>query len=201
MPYLHLPVQSGSDRILEAMNRGHRTEDYRRKVARLRAARGDLALSSDFIVGFPGETDRDFADTLALVTEIGFAQAYSFKFSARPGTPAAAMDAQVPEPVKAARLAALQALLAAQQAAFNQAQAGRVLPVLLEARGRKPGQLTGRSPYMQAVHLAAPARYLGQVVAARIDTAQANSLSARLWAAGAGPGAETAPAVKMGVLA
>jgi len=192
MPYLHLPVQSGSDRILEAMNRGHRTEDYRRKVARLRAARGDLALSSDFIVGFPGETDRDFADTLALVTEIGFAQAYSFKFSARPGTPAAAMDGQVPEPVKAERLAALQALLAAQQAAFNQAQAGRVLPVLLEARGRKPGQLTGRSPYMQAVHLAAPARYLGQIVAARIDTAQANSLSARLWAAEAGPGAEVA---------
>ncbi|MCH6588718.1 MAG: MiaB/RimO family radical SAM methylthiotransferase, partial [Proteobacteria bacterium] len=222
MPYLHLPVQSGSDRILEAMNRGHRTEDYRRKVARLRAARADLALSSDFIVGFPGETDRDFADTLALVTEIGFAQAYSFKFSARPGTPAAAMDGQVPEPVKAERLAMLQALLAAQQAAFNQAQAGRVLPVLLEARGRKPGQLAGRSPYMQAVHLAAPARYLGQVVAARIDTAQANSLSARLWAAEAGPGAEVAapsattpsvttpsvttpsvktPSVKMGVLA
>ena len=202
MPYLHLPVQSGSDRILEAMNRGHRAEDYRRKVARLRAARADLALSSDFIVGFPGETDRDFADTLALVTEIGFAQAYSFKFSARPGTPAAAMDGQVPEPVKAERLAALQALLAAQQAAFNQAQAGRVLPVLLEARGRKPGQLTGRSPYMQAVHLSAPARYLGQVVAARIDTARANSLSARLWAAEAGSEAEVAaPAVKMGVLA
>ena len=194
MPYLHLPVQSGSDRILEAMNRGHRAEDYRRKVARLRAARGDLALSSDFIVGFPGETDRDFASTLALVTEIGFAQAYSFKFSARPGTPAAAMDGQVPEPVKAERLAALQALLAAQQTAFNQAQAGRVLPVLLEARGRKPGQLTGRSPYMQAVHLAAPARYLGQVVAARIDTARANSLAARLWVAEAGPGADVAAA-------
>jgi tRNA-2-methylthio-N6-dimethylallyladenosine synthase len=176
MPYLHLPV-------LEAMNRGHRAEDYRRKVARLRAARPDLALSSDFIVGFPGETDLDFADTLALVTEIGFAQAYSFKFSARPGTPAAAMDGQVPEPVKAERLAMLQALLEAQQAAFNQAQAGRVLPVLLEARGRKPGQLTGRSPYMQAVHLAAPAHHLGQVVAARIDKAQANSLSAHLWKA------------------
>ena len=183
MPYLHLPVQSGSDRILAAMNRGHRAEDYRRKVARLRAARADLALSSDFIVGFPGETDRDFADTLALVTEIGFAQAYSFKFSARPGTPAAAMDGQVPEPVKAERLAGLQALLAAQQVAFNQAQAGRVLPVLLQTRGRKPGQLTGRSPYMQAVHMAAPAEYLGQIVAARIDTARANSLSAHLWAA------------------
>ncbi len=197
MPYLHLPVQSGSDRILAAMNRGHCAEDYRRKVARLRAARADLALSSDFIVGFPGETDRDFADTLALVTEIGFAQAYSFKFSARPGTPAAAMEGQVPEPVKAERLAGLQTLLAAQQAAFNQAQTGRVLPVLLEARGRKPGQLTGRSPYMQAVHLVAPSRYLGQVVAARIDTARANSLSARLWAAEAGPEAETASPVKM----
>ena len=192
MPHLHLPVQSGSDRILEAMNRGHGAADYRRKVARLRAARPDLALSSDFIVGFPGETDLDFADTLALVTETGFAQAYSFKFSARPGTPAAAMDGQVPEPVKAERLAMLQALLEAQQAAFNQAQAGRVLPVLLEARGRKPGQLTGRSPYMQAVHLSAPAHHLGQVVAAHIETARANSLSARLWTGDAGPGAEAA---------
>jgi tRNA-2-methylthio-N6-dimethylallyladenosine synthase len=202
MPYLHLPVQSGSDRILAAMNRGHRAEDYRRQVARLRAARADLALSSDFIVGFPGETDRDFADTLALVTEIGFAQAYSFKFSARPGTPAAALDGQVPEPVKIERLARLQALLAGQQMAFNQAQAGRVLAVLLEARGRKPGQLTGRSPYMQAVHLAAPARLLGQVVAARIDTARANSLAARLWAAGAGSTAETAAvSAETGVLA
>jgi tRNA-2-methylthio-N6-dimethylallyladenosine synthase len=183
MPYLHLPVQSGSDRILEAMNRGHTADDYRCKVARLRAARADLALSSDFIVGFPGETDRDFADTLALVTETGFAQAYSFKYSARPGTPAAAMDRQVPEPVKAERLAMLQELLAAQQEAFNQSHAGRVLPVLLETRGRKPGQLTGRSPYMQAVHLAAPDRYLGQIVAAQIDTARTNSLSARLWTA------------------
>ncbi|MHA1151294.1 MAG: tRNA (N6-isopentenyl adenosine(37)-C2)-methylthiotransferase MiaB [Alphaproteobacteria bacterium] len=192
MPYLHLPVQSGSDRILEAMNRGHCAEDYRRQVARLRAARADLALSSDFIVGFPGETDRDFADTLALVTEIGFAQAYSFKFSARPGTPAAALDGQVPEPVKAERLAEIQTLLAAQHLAFNRAQAGRVLPVLLEARGRKPGQLTGRSPYMQAVHLAAPAQHLGQIVAARIDTARTNSLSARLWAAEAGREVEKA---------
>ena len=190
MPYLHLPVQSGSDRILTAMNRGHRAADYRHQVTRLRAARPDLALSSDFIVGFPGETDRDFAETLALVTEIGFAQAYSFKFSARPGTPAAAMDGQVPEPVKAERLAMLQALLEAQQVSFNQSQVGRVLPVLLEARGRKPGQLTGRSPYMQAVHLIAPAHLLGQVVAAHIETARANSLSARLWLAEAGLGAE-----------
>ena len=202
MPYLHLPVQSGSDRILEAMNRGHRAADYRHQVARLRAARPDLALSSDFIVGFPGETDRDFAETLALVTEIGFAQAYSFKFSARPGTPAAAMDGQVPEPVKAERLAMLQTLLEAQQASFNQSQVGRVLPVLLEARGRKPGQLTGRSPYMQAVHLIAPAHLLGQVVAARIETARTNSLSACLWLAEAGLGAEgTAASVSAEALA
>ena len=202
MPYLHLPVQSGSDRILEAMNRGHRAADYRHQVARLRAARPDLALSSDFIVGFPGETDRDFAETLALVTEIGFTQAYSFKFSARPGTPAAAMDGQVPEPVKAERLAMLQALLEAQQVSFNQSQVGRVLPVLLEARGRKPGQLTGRSPYMQAVHLIAPAHLLGQVVAARIETARANSLSAGLWLAEAGLGAEgTAASVSAEALA
>jgi tRNA-2-methylthio-N6-dimethylallyladenosine synthase len=202
MPYLHLPVQSGSDRILEAMNRGHRAADYRHQVARLRAARPDLALSSDFIVGFPGETDRDFAETLALVTEIGFSQAYSFKFSARPGTPAAAMDGQVPEPVKAERLAMLQALLEAQQVSFNQSQVGRVLPVLLEARGRKPGQLTGRSPYMQAVHLIAPAHHLGRVVAARIETARANSLSARPWLAEAGLGAEgTAASVSAEALA
>jgi len=202
MPYLHLPVQSGSDRILEAMNRGHSAADYRHQVARLRAARPDLALSSDFIVGFPGETDRDFAETLALVTEIGFAQAYSFKFSARPGTPAAAMDGQVPEPVKAERLAMLQALLEAQQVSFNQSQVGRVLPVLLEARGRKPGQLTGRSPYMQAVHLIAPAHLLGQVVAARIETARANSLSAGPWLAEAGLGAEeTAASVSVEALA
>ncbi len=202
MPYLHLPVQSGSDRILEAMNRGHRAADYRHQVARLRAARPDLALSSDFIVGFPGETDRDFAETLALVTEIGFAQAYSFKFSARPGTPAAAMDGQVPEPVKSERLAMLQTLLEAQQASFNQSQVGRVLPVLLQARGRKPGQLTSRSPYMQAVHLIAPAHLLGQVVAARIETARTNSLSACLWLAEAGLGAEeTAASVSAEALA
>lgn len=194
MPYLHLPVQSGSDRILEAMNRGHSAADYRHQVARLRAARPDLALSSDFIVGFPGETDRDFAETLALVTEIGFAQAYSFKFSARPGTPAAAMDGQVPEPVKAERLAMLQTLLEAQQVSFNQSQVGRVLPILLEARGRKPGQMTGRSPYMQAVHLIAPAHRLGRVVAARIESARANSLSARPCLAEAGLGAEAAAA-------
>ena len=177
MPYLHLPVQSGSDRILEAMNRHHTAADYRRLVERLRRARPDLALSSDFIVGFPGESDRDFAETLRLVTDVGFAQAYSFKFSPRPGTPAAAMDAQVPDALKAERLAMLQELLNAQQSAFNQASVGRSMPVLLESRGRKPGQLVGRSPHMQSVHLAAPETFLGTIVEARVLAAQPNSLS------------------------
>ena len=121
MPYLHLPVQSGSDRILAAMNRRHRADDYRQAVERLRAARSDLALSSDFIVGFPGESDRDFAETIRLVTDIGYAQAYSFKYSPRPGTPAAEIEDQVPEALKAERLAMLQSLLNEQQAAFNRA--------------------------------------------------------------------------------
>ncbi|MCH8035823.1 MAG: tRNA (N6-isopentenyl adenosine(37)-C2)-methylthiotransferase MiaB [Proteobacteria bacterium] len=180
MPYLHLPVQSGSDRILEAMNRRHTADGYRRTVERLRRARPDLALSSDFIVGFPGETERDFAATLRLVTEVGYAQAYSFKFSPRPGTPAAALEPQVPDPIKAERLATLQALLGAQQAAFNQGSVGRTLPVLLEGRGRKPGQLTGRSPAMQAVHLEAPERLLGRIVETHILAARPNSLSGRL---------------------
>ncbi len=156
MPFLHLPVQSGSDRVLEAMNRRHRADDYRRIVARLRAARPDLALSSDFIVGFPGESEADFAATLDLVRETGFAQAYSFKYSPRPGTPAAAMQGveQVGEAVKAERLARLQALLGEQQLAFNRASVGRRLAVLFERPGRKPGQFIGRSPYMQSVHLA-----------------------------------------------
>ena len=177
MPFLHLPVQSGSDRILAAMNRKHDAEAYRRIVGRLREARPDLALSSDFIVGFPGETDRDFADTLKLVTDIGFAQAYSFKYSARPGTPAAALDDQLPEAVKDERLQALQQLLWAQQAAFNQGMAGRVVPVLLDRQGRRPGQLHGRSPWMQSVHLDAPARLLGTIQPVRITEAKPLSLT------------------------
>ncbi len=154
MPFLHLPVQSGSDRVLSAMNRRHTAADYRRVIDRLRAARPDIALSSDFIVGFPGESDSDFQATLALVRDVGFAQAYSFKYSPRPGTPAAAMDdAQVPEPVKVERLAALQALLGEQQLAFNQSCEGREMAVLLERPGRHAGQRIGRSPYMQAVHV------------------------------------------------
>jgi tRNA-2-methylthio-N6-dimethylallyladenosine synthase len=177
MPFLHLPVQSGSNRILAAMNRKHDGDMYRRTVDRLRAARPDLALSSDFIVGFPGETDRDFADTLKLVTEIGFAQAYSFKYSARPGTPAAALDDQLPEAAKDERLQALQQLLWAQQAAFNHGMAGRVMPVLLDRQGRRPGQLQGRSPWMQSVHLDAPARLLGTVQPVRITEGKLLSLA------------------------
>ena len=182
MPYLHLPVQSGSDRILQAMNRRHSAADYLRLIERLRAARPDLALSSDFIVGFPGESDRDFADTLRLVTEVGYAQAYSFKYSPRPGTPGALLEDRVAEAVKSERLAMLQALLNEQQTAFNRATVGRELPVLLERRGRKPGQLVGRSPYMQAVHLEAPETLLGSLRRVRIAEAQPNSLAGRLAA-------------------
>ena len=188
MPYLHLPVQSGSDRILAAMNRKHTAADYRRTVDRLRTARPDLALSSDFIVGFPGETDEDFAATLKLVTGVGFAQAYSFKYSARPGTPAATAADQVPDAAKAGRLAALQQLLDAQQAAFNHACIGRTMPVLLDRPGRKPGQLVGRSPWMQAVHVMAPPERFGSIADVLIDRSTANGLAGRL------PAAKTRPA-------
>jgi tRNA-2-methylthio-N6-dimethylallyladenosine synthase len=182
MPFLHLPVQSGSDRVLAAMNRRHGADQYRRTVDRLRAARPDLALSSDFIVGFPGETDVDFEATLALVREIGFAQAFSFKYSPRPGTPAAAERDQVPEPVKSRRLAALQALLNEQQRAFNESCVGRVLPVLFEKPGRHPGQLIGRSPYLQAVHADAPGDRIGDILTVRIAAAQPNSLAGAIVA-------------------
>ena len=180
MPFLHLPVQSGSDRILKAMNRRHSSDDYRDVVRRLREARPDLALSSDFIVGFPGESDKDFEDTMALVREIGFVQAYSFKYSKRPGTPAAANELQVPEQVKSERLAALQDLLNEQQLAFNQQCVGNQMKVLLERPGRKPGQLVGRSPYMQAVHVNAPENLIGEVVTLAITDAHGNSLGAEL---------------------
>ncbi len=186
MPYLHLPVQSGSDRILAAMNRRHTAADYLRIIERLRRVRPDLALSSDFIVGFPGESDTDFAATLKLVNEVGYAQAYSFKYSPRPGTPAAVEADQVAEAVKAERLAGLQQLLGAQAAAFNAACVGRDMAVLLERPGRKPGQLVGRSPYMQAVHVAVPevamARLSGKLMAVHIEAAHPNSLAGRLTA-------------------
>ena len=180
MPYLHLPVQSGSDRILEAMNRGHGRDLFRRIVDRLRESRPDLALSSDFIVGFPGEGDADFGETMRLVEEVGFASAFSFKYSPRPGTPAAVLAGQVPEPVKAARLAALQALLADQQRAFNQATVGLTVPVLFAEAGRKPGQTLGKSPWLQSVHVEGPASLLGRIAEVELVEAHAVSLAGRL---------------------
>jgi tRNA-2-methylthio-N6-dimethylallyladenosine synthase len=177
MPYLHLPVQSGSDRVLKAMNRAHTAESYVRLIERIRAARPDIAISGDFIVGFPGERDADFEATLDLVREVGYASAFSFKYSRRPGTPAAAMPGQVADEVKDERLARLQALLEAQQSAFNAAQTGRTLEVLFEKTGRHDGQLIGRSPYLQAVHAAAPDRLIGRIVAVRIEAAARNSLA------------------------
>ncbi len=183
MPFLHLPVQSGSDRVLEAMNRRHRADDYRRIVARLRRVRPEIAFSSDFIVGYPGESEADFAATLDLVREIGFAQAYSFKYSARPGTPAALMEDQPPEEVKIERLACLQALLASEQRAFNERSIGKRVEVLLERRGRRPGQLAGRSPHMQVVNVAAGDELLGRVVEVEITHARAVSVAGRLTGA------------------
>jgi tRNA-2-methylthio-N6-dimethylallyladenosine synthase len=180
MPYLHLPVQSGADRVLAAMNRRHTVADYRRIVERLRHRRDDLALSSDFIVGFPGESDAGFAQTMHLVEEIGYAQAYSFKYSPRPGTPAATMPDQVPEDVKAGRLDRLQALLRQQQEAFNRAMVGRTLPVLFERAGRHAGQLIGRSPYLQAVHADVPETRIGHIAEVVIEDVRPNSLAGRL---------------------
>ncbi|HVC61627.1 MAG TPA: tRNA (N6-isopentenyl adenosine(37)-C2)-methylthiotransferase MiaB [Acetobacteraceae bacterium] len=180
MPFLHLPVQAGSDRVLAAMNRRHTAADYMRIVDRLRSARPDLALSSDFIVGHPGETAADFAATLDLVGAVGFAQAYSFRYSPRPGTPAAGAPGQVPEPEKQRRLQELQALLRAQQARFNADCVGRTLPVLFTGPGRHPGQIVGRSPFLQPVHAIGPAELAGTETAVEIVAALPNSLSATL---------------------
>lgn len=176
MPYLHLPVQSGSDKILKAMNRGHTAEAYLKLIEKIRAARPDIAMSCDFIVGFPGERDSDFEATLNLVREVGYASAFSFKYSRRPGTPAAAMPGQIAEAVKDERLARLNALIDEQQRAFNAAQVGKVLPVLFEKKGRHPGQLNGRSPYLQAVHAEGPDHLIGQIVPVRIEAAAKMSL-------------------------
>jgi tRNA-2-methylthio-N6-dimethylallyladenosine synthase len=176
MPFLHLPVQSGSDRILAAMNRRHSADDYRRTVQKLREARPDLAFSSDFIVGYPGESELDFRATLDLVAEIGFAQAYSFKYSPRPGTPASA-EKQLPEPVKAERLAVLQSLLREQQRAFNDAAVGMTIPVLFERPGRHAGQLVGRSPWLHPVHADAAPDHIGAIVPVRIVGVRSNSLT------------------------
>ena len=176
MPYLHLPVQAGSDKVLKAMNRKHTAAEYRALIGTIRAARPDIALSGDFIVGFPGETDADFEDTMRLVADIGYASAYSFKYSPRPGTPAATREDQVPEPVKAARLQRLQALLTSQQRAFNEGCIGRTLPILIEKPGRHAGQWVGRSPYLQPVHIPADTGAVGELVDVTITAAEGNSL-------------------------
>ena len=194
MPYVHLPVQSGSDRILAAMNRKHTREDYLTVVAQLRAVRPDLAFSSDFIVGFPGESEADFRDTLALVDEIGFAGAFSFMYSPRPGTPAAEMDDQVPQEEKAERLQRLQAAITRHQRAFNAGFAGRELDVLLEKPGKLPGQLVGRSPYLQAVQVMAPASLTGQITRVTVTEVGSNSLFGALAEDAATPRLATAGA-------
>jgi len=191
MPFLHLPVQSGSDRVLAAMNRRHTADDYRRLIDRLRTAQPDLALSSDFIVGFPGETDKDFAATLALVNDIGFAQAFSFKYSPRPGTPAADGGGHLAEDVKDERLAGLQQLLRAQQDAFNRHQVGTEMPVLFQDAGRLDGQIVGRSPYLQPVHVLGPRSLIGRTVPVRILDAMTNSLRGEIGSVPQGADAKT----------
>jgi tRNA-2-methylthio-N6-dimethylallyladenosine synthase len=176
MPYVHLPVQSGSDRILAAMNRKHTRDDYFAVVSRLRDARPDLALSSDFIVGFPGESEADFRDTLALIEDVGFAGAFSFMYSPRPGTPAAELADQVPQDEKAERLQRLQALITRQQRAFNDRHDGRALDVLLERPGKLAGQLVGKSPYLQAVQVMAPRSAIGSIARVTITEVGSNSL-------------------------
>ena len=178
MPYLHLPVQAGSDRILDAMNRHHTRDDYMRIIDRLREARPDMALSGDFIVGFPGETDRDFADTLSLINDVNYASAYSFKYSPRPGTPASLSEEQVPEDVKSERLQSLQQLISAQQFAFNQAKVGEVMDILIERPANRANQMAGRSPWMQAVHFSSDVGAIGDIVSLKITEAHQNSLSA-----------------------
>ncbi len=179
MPYLHLPVQSGSDRVLAAMNRKHTADSYLRLVERIRAARPDILLSGDFIVGFPGETEADFQATLALVEAVGYGQAYSFKYSPRPGTPAAERN-PVDDVDKSDRLARLQALLSAQQAAAQQAMVGRDAKVLFEKTGRRDGQLVGKSEHLHSVFADCPTARIGEVVPVRITQSAANSLAARV---------------------
>jgi tRNA-2-methylthio-N6-dimethylallyladenosine synthase len=182
MPFVHLPVQSGSDRILAAMNRKHTAEEYRRVIDRFRGARQDIAFTSDFIVGFPGESDEDFAATLALVTQIGYAGAYSFKYSPRPGTPAADMQETVPTAVMDERLVRLQELIDSQQSAFNTATIGATVDVLFERAARNPGQIVGRTAYLQPAHVMASEDIIGQVLPVRIDSLERYSLLGSLVA-------------------
>ncbi len=180
MPFLHLPVQSGNNRILKAMNRSHDAESYLRIIDRVRMARPDIAVSGDFIVGFPGETDAEFEDTLKIVEQVRYAQCYSFKYSPRPGTPAADMDHQIPAAVMDERLARLQALLNRQQADFNAATVGRTTDILLERKGRHPGQLIGKSPWLQSVVVTAPDLGIGDMIDVDIISAGPNSLAGEL---------------------
>ncbi|WP_332302032.1 tRNA (N6-isopentenyl adenosine(37)-C2)-methylthiotransferase MiaB [Rhizobium sp. GR12] len=180
MPYLHLPVQSGSDRILKAMNRRHTGEEYIQLIEKIRAVRPDIAMSGDFIVGFPGETDRDFEDTMAIVEQVKYAQAFSFKYSTRPGTPGADLTDQVAEEVKAERLERLQALLLRQQREFAESLVGKTMDVLLEKPGRMPEQLIGRSPWLQSVNLDAKTLKIGDIVNVRITATGPNSLFAEV---------------------
>jgi len=194
MPYVHLPVQSGSDRILDAMNRKHTRDEYLSVIARLRAGRADLAFTSDFIVGFPGETEEDFRATLALVDAVGYASAFSFMYSPRPGTPAAEMEEQVADEVKSERLQRLQAAITRQQRAFNAGFAGRELDVLLEKPGKLAGQLVGKSPYLQAVQVMAPRSAIGQIARVTVTEVGSNSLFGALAEPAAVPQLATAGA-------
>ena len=180
MPYLHLPVQSGSDRILKAMNRRHKATEYIALIERIRSVRPDIALSGDFIVGFPGETEADFEDTMTLVRQVNYAQAYSFKYSTRPGTPGADLPDHVAEDVKTERLARLQALLLDQQQSFMQSMIGKTIDLLLEKPGRMPGQLIGRSPWLHSVNVDAKSSQIGDIIQVRITAAGPNSLFAEV---------------------
>jgi len=177
MPYLHLPIQSGSNHVLQEMNRRHTSDVYLAVIDKIRAIRPDIAMSGDFIVGFPGESDADFAETLALVSKVGYASAYSFKYSPRPGTPAATAKIQVPESVKSERLESLQQLLNAQQFAFNKGTEGKIVDILVERAGGRDGQMAGRSPYMQAVNFIGNPDQIGQIVRCRLFEARQNSMT------------------------
>ena len=179
MPYLHLPIQSGSDKILKAMNRRHNSGDYLRIVEKLHKANPELRMSSDFIVGFPGETDDDFQATLDIVNEVKYIQAFSFKYSRRAGTPAAVMDNQIEEKVKKERLDILQTLLFSYQEAFNKSCVGKVMPVLLEQKGRHKGQLIGRTPYMQNLHIETNGDNINKIIEVEVTDATTNSLSGK----------------------
>jgi tRNA-2-methylthio-N6-dimethylallyladenosine synthase len=184
MPYLHLPVQSGSDRILKAMNRSHSVESYLRTIEKVRAARPGIAISGDFIVGFPGETDEDFTRTMAIVDEVGYASAYSFKYSARPGTPAAVMGDQIPRQVMEERLARLQERIIAHQLAFNRSKVGTDTQILIDRKGRRPGQMVGKSPWLQSVHVDTDAP-IGAMLDVTLTSAGPNSLGGALRTAAA----------------